>query len=224
MPTVTATLLTCKCGTDFEWNGYGIKPKRCPQCQFAINREKQMQYSKKVQQNRIARNKELLAQSTFNTSKGKTSSKKGGKKTRTPRQKARDTADRWFSRYIRIKHHYKIANGEVFCQCFIQPSIIKHAKNMDNGHCFSRAFLLTRYHIDNCRPQNRSSNRFSGEADHYKFRDKLQAEIGTERFETINTLRKQEGNDTEQFYTEQADKYKKLTNQLVQQYEINKWW
>jgi hypothetical protein len=146
------------------------------------------------------------------------------KKRKSPKSTARTTADRWFSRYIRIKYHFLIDNGEVYCRCFIYPSVAKHAKAMDNGHCFSRQFKATRYEEDNCRPQNRSSNRFSGEADHYKFKERLRDEIGEERFNRIDSLRKLKGEDNILFYRQQADKYKKAVYKLLKKHEIKKWW
>ena len=181
----------------------------------------------------ICKNKKILAQSTlydknkrssFKTNKYTRKGQSSNKRTKTPRQKAMDLADKWFSLYIRIKYNYKIQDGEVFCQCIINPGIIKLAKNMDNGHCFSRDSKAIRYEEDNCRPQNRSSNRFSGEADHYKFIENLTKQIGKERFERLDNLRKTEIEDNENFYKIQAEKYKKLTNQLVKKYSINKWW
>jgi len=205
--------LKCQdCGREFRWiPNSTIKPKRCRMCE----------------------NRRLLERSSFarknkrgdKTSKYTSSGNKPAKHGKTSKQKARDRADEWFSRFIRIKYAFKIQNGDVFCKCFIDSNVKpKHAKHFDNGHCFSRSFLLTRYEEDNCRPQNRSSNRFSGEADHYKFKDKLKAEIGEERFDRLEKLRKQEGQDTEEFYREQADKYRILTNELIKQHSIKKWW
>jgi len=210
----TGLLLRCeKCGSTFRWNPYNstIKPKLC----------------------RLCYNKSMLERSNLAARKWKSQqkpdkytihTKNGGKAIKTPKQRARANADLWFSRYIRCKYHYKILpDGTVLCKCIIS-GIIKQAKNIDNGHCFNRAFLTTRYEEDNCRPQNRSSNRFSGEADHYKFIDNLKKEIGEERFNKIDQLRQSEGNDTISFYLEQAEKYRKLTNELVKDLKIKKWW
>lgn len=196
--------LTCQnCGKEFSWYQRStIKPKFCPNCtyRFAVS--------------------DSVGKKDISVVKNKS----GLKRKKTAKQKARDNADLWFSRFIRCKYNFQILNdGTLLCKCIITGTI-KEAKKMDNGHCFSRKFLLTRYEEDNCRPQNRSSNRFSGEADHYKFRDNLLEEIREERFNRLDKLRKQEGPDTEQFYQEQANKYRKLTNQLIKQYNIKKWW
>jgi hypothetical protein len=144
-------------------------------------------------------------------------------KGKSEKSKAMDLADSWFSRYIRIKYHYKIIGDEVYCRCIVSGTS-ENAKNMDNGHCFSREFKPTRFEEDNCRPQNRSSNRYRGEADHYKFIENLTKEIGDERFERINALRKETGEDNEAFYKEMACKYRKEVNRLLKELEIKKWW
>jgi len=171
--------------------------------------------------------KNLLSGSTEAVKKGV--ARRGGtksttKKKKSPKSLAMDNADMWFSRYIRIKYSYKIQNGEVYCQCIVSPEVIKLASNMDNGHCVSRKYLTTRYYENNCRPQNRSSNRFSGEADHYTFEDNLRKEIGEDGIDEIHRLRKEEGEDTESFYKSQSDKYRKLVKQLVKEHGIKKWW
>jgi hypothetical protein len=207
-------VLRCeKCGKPFRWipRNSTIKPKLC----------------------RLCYNKSLLERSNLAARKWKSQQKPGkyiirqknGRKAiKSPKQRARANADLWFSRYIRCKYRYKILpDGTVLCKCYITGKIMK-AKNIDNGHCFSRSFLLTRYEEDNCRPQNRSSNRFKGESDHYKFRDKLLKEIGVVKFSRIDELRKQEGYDVIEFYEEQAEKYRKLTNELLEKLEIKKWW
>lgn len=154
----------------------------------------------------------------------KTIKREKKKKEKTPRQKAMDLADTWFSRFIRIKYAVTIAtDGTPVCKCIVTGKLMA-ANMLDNGHCFSRDFKLTRYEEDNCRPQNRSSNRYRGEADHYIFEKNLIAEIGQERFDRINDLRKQEGEDTEAFYKEQAEKYKREVNRLVKDLGVTKWW
>jgi hypothetical protein len=144
-------------------------------------------------------------------------------KRKTPKSRAMANADSWFSRYIRIKYHSRIIGSEVYCRCIITGQEY-NAKNMDNGHCFSRAFKSIRFNEDNCRPQNRSSNRFQGEADHYIFIKNLKKEIGEDRFETIEALRDHLGDDSEVFYKETASKYRKEVNKLLKELNINKWW
>ena len=185
----------------------------CPLCE----EQKRIQRSS----DKIKKNNELLGQSSIKTSKSSKNALKSKKK--TPRQKAMDRADKYFSIYVRISKAVKIVDGEVFCQDIITDKIY-NAKKIDNGHLFSRKFKTTRYHIDNCWPQNRSSNRFSGEADHYLFKEIVIKKIGDDRFFIIDQLRKQTGSDTLEFYEEQASKYLKLINDLAEEKGIKKWW
>lgn len=145
------------------------------------------------------------------------------KRQKTPRQKWMDNADIWFSRYVRIINRVTVDNGDVICRCIISGKIYS-ANNIDNGHCFSRDCKSTRYEPNNCRPQNGSSNRFRGEADHYRFIDNLKDEIGEDEFNRIEQLRRVSVNDSVLWYKEQSDKYRKLVNEEVKKYGINKWW
>ena len=199
----------CACGNSYKvYYDYrtGIrKNKKCPSCTYSDMYKK------------------------YSTKEGLSSSinKYGSKGTvhkKSPKALARDCADHWFSRYIRIKYNYKILNdGTVLCKCIISCGIFP-ANEIDNGHCFSREFKPTRFDEDNCRPQNTSSNRFSGEADHYKFIENLTKEIGEERFARIVKLRKELGEDNELYYREISKKYRLLTNQLIKKLGVKKWW
>ena len=153
----------------------------------------------------------------------KTTKSTGGRK-KSSKSLAMDNADLWFSRYIRIKYSFQIQDGDVFCRCIVNPSIIKHAKHLDNGHYFSRGFQATRYSENNCRPQNRSSNRFSGEMDHPKFGDNLSEQIGKEAFDELNLMYRQLTMVSEEYFKEVANKYRNLVNELVKEHSIKKWW
>ena len=203
-------LTVCACGKRMSKYYYNstIKRKQCPRCEML---------------NKIDGSRDAL-RDAFSKKSRQSGGNSPKKRKKSSKSLAMDLADSWFSRYIRIKYAYKIQNGEVYCQCIVSPNIIKLAKNMDNGHCYSRNFKTTRYEEDNCRPQNRSSNRFSGEADHYEFIDNLTKEIGEERFNRISQLRREDGRDNEAFYKEQAIKYRKLVNELIKEYEIKRWW
>jgi len=195
----------CACGRKiYRKHNSTIWPKMCPNCQLISMLDGSDEVIRKGLEAKKPRRK------------------KSGKK--SPKSAAMRLADDWFSRYIRIKYAYKIQGGEVYCQCIVNRSVIKHAKYFDNGHCYSRDNKTIRYNEDNCRPQNRSSNRYRGEADHYTFIEHLKEEIGEERFNAIDKLRREDGEDNILFYKEQADKYRKLVNELVKKHEINKWW
>lgn len=135
---------------------------------------------------------------------------------------AMERADEWFSRFIRMK--YRIKGGdEVLNRCIVSGKV-KFAKNMDCGHCFSRGVKSLRYDEDNCRPQNRSSNRFKGEQDHYTFKDNLKKEIGEERFNRLEEKRKWHTTYTESDYRNIADKYRKKVNKIIKEEGLKKWW
>lgn len=136
----------------------------------------------------------------------------------------RNQADNWFSRYIRIIHMESIVGDEVYCRCFVRPHLLKRAAEMDNGHCFSRSNLLLRFEPDNCRPQNRSGNRKQGNLETPIFMEKLEKELGAERWQRLLDLKDQKGEDTLAFYKEKALLYKEKVNNLHKQLGFRKWW
>lgn len=144
------------------------------------------------------------------------------KRQKSGKSKWMDKADKMFSKYIRVKFSFQ-SGGELFC-CDIITGRIYGIKFIDCGHCFSRANKATRFEEDNCRPQNRSSNRFSGEKDHYTFIKNLRAEIGEERFARIERLKDLTGDDSETFYHLQYDTYKHYFEELLTERGWNDPW
>ena len=126
------------------------------------------------------------------------------------KSKLRDKLDAVFSKYIRLKY----SDDKGYCRCISCGKVFPW-KEIQNGHYMSRRYMSTRFSEDNCRPQNRSSNRFSGEKDHYTFIKNLRAEIGEERFERIERLKDSTGEDSETFYHLQYDTYKHLFQELL---------
>lgn len=205
-PTWQKTETICSCGKKFKpsyRNGIIIS-KLCPNCRLK------------------SLHKELKPKSVSLYGSVAKSVTEAKKRVKTPRQKMMDKADNIFSQYIRVLFSFQ-SGGELFCRDIITGKIygIKH---IDNGHCFSRAFKSTRFEVDNCRPQNRSSNRFSGEADHYKFIENLTKEIGEERFTRLDTVRKETEYDTETFYRFQYDTYKFMLKELLEERRIKNPW
>lgn len=196
----------CACGKNIP-NRYNstIQDKQCPSCKLA---------------SLTSGDSKAVTKGLYN--------KKASKSSRTNKKStkslAMERADRWFSRYIRIKYAYKIQDGEVFCRCIVEPNIIKLAKYMDNGHFHSRGFMATRYFENNCRPQNRSSNRYRGEMDKPMFGDSLKLAIGDEAFDELNQMYRQLTMTSTEYFKEIGDKYKKLTENLVVEFDIKKWW
>lgn len=133
-------------------------------------------------------------------------------------------ADEIFSRYIRLKHSL-VSNGEVFCRDIITGNLYS-IKKMDNGHFISRGNFSTRYHEDNCRPQNRSSNRFRGEMDKDTFQRNLINEIGWPAFERLMQSKYQPGQDfsSSAYFLHIIEEYTRKYKELLIQYEIKDPW
>jgi hypothetical protein len=189
--------LTCKCGRKFTVvRRSTIKPKLCPSCTY------KQQVSHHGEHSRTTR-------------KGK-----------PPKEKNASywmkEADRWFSRYIRISKSI-IKDGEPICRDIITGKYY-HAKNVDNGHLFSRAIVATRYNVLNCWPQNRSSNRFRGEADKELFRQNVIEKIGEELYTELEVQSKTSGKFGKQEFAQMAEMWKAFVNDLVEKNKINKWW
>lgn len=212
-------ITSCKnCGREVKYNpspriNSTIKPKPPELCQRC-------------------KNMKLLAQSDLVKRDGKTRSKPGQYTIRKinarklnkkgSKQRARKRADDWFSRFIRIKHAILIAAGEPLCYCYTCGAR-KFSKNIDNGHWQRRGYTATRYDPNNARPQCRQCNYYrSGMPE--VFEEKLKAEIGEIEVEKIRRNARASFHDNAEFYSEQAEKYKRLTNELIKEKQIKKWW
>ena len=145
---------------------------------------------------------------------------KMAKKGRSSKQRAMVMADKWFSRYIRLTHS-TILQGVVACECYTCGNLY-NVKNIDCGHYHNRGNKLTRYDERNARPQCKNCNRYNS-GRHTKFGDKLMNEIGAESFEKLRQTALLAGNDSEQFYKEMADKFKKKFNDLSKKKGVNLW-
>jgi hypothetical protein len=201
----------CKCGGEIakRYNST-IQNKLCPKCTL-------LEAMKKAPKS--------TETGKFKTIYSKTgicsSNKKKSSKSRI--SKNMDLADLWFSRYIRVKYSLPYL-AQIVCRDIVTGKPYA-AERIDNGHYHSRANMATRYEENNCRPQNRSSNRFQGEADKFKFQENLIKEIGQEEFDRIEKLARNSSfkfGETE--LKEIADKYRKLTNELLKQKGAVAWW
>lgn len=197
---------------------HGIEKRRkfnsslfvCPECE----REERMRRSEA----RILKNKTLLAQCIGIKEKV---SKTAGKRKKTPRQAAMDTADMYFSRYIRLKSAFE-TGGILVCKCYTCGSV--HAmKSTDCGHWQRRGYKTTRFHEDNARPQCRQCNHYyQGKPE--VFERNLVKEIGADKVNELKELAFQLGDDSEQFYREQADIYREKVKQLLKYRNIKNPW
>lgn len=205
-PTWQKSSLTCKCSKVFKpsyRNGL-LQSRDCPNCRLKAS-------YKEVKPKEVQLHPKFAGVS-----------KTPVKRLKTDRQKAMDRADKVFSQYIRVKFSF-VSGGELFCKDIITGKL-HGIKLVDNGHCMSRKFKALRYWIDNCRPQNRSSNRFSGEADHYTFIDNLKAEIGEERFDLLESMRNDVVHDSVDFYRMNFELYTLLLKEELKQKGVNNPW
>jgi len=153
----------------------------------------------------------------------KIGAKKGGKsgKTKTPRQRAMDNADMWFSRYIRFKDSEKKMFNLFVARCYT-CGVIHDIKLLDAGHYVNREHKTVRFNEDNAKPQCTYCNRYrSGK--HLEFGIKLTKEIGADKVDELKQLSLFPGEDNELFYREQAKIYREKFNQLVKEKGGNPW-
>lgn len=132
---------------------------------------------------------------TRSTSKGKITSQDAQeptgrvKKRKTGVQRARDRADTWFSRFIRLKYSHLVyeINGEArYCYCYTCGNP-KHIKAIDCGHYINREHMQVRYNSNNARPQCTLCNKYKS-GRHTKFEQLLIDEIGQQPVDNLKKL------------------------------------
>ena len=101
------------------------------------------------------------------------------KSVKSDHQKLLEKVDRPFSMLVRLLNSRQ---GICFCYICNRPYSIL---NIDNGHCITRDKEKTRYDFNNCRPQCKRCNRFSGESSKFIFTDKLKSELPEGLFEKM---------------------------------------
>ena len=105
---------------------------------------------------------------------------------KTERQKAVDTADRWFSRYIRISDKHNQVNGkDVYCKCITTGKYV-HIKEIQCGHFIGRGHFSTRYDEMNAHPQSVYANKWKSGMP-LEYRMALTELYGTKAVETLET-------------------------------------
>ena len=92
----------------------------------------------------------------------------------TDYQRARDRADEWMSKFIRLRD----ADASGYGRCISCGKLV-HWSEADNGHFINRGHLNTRYDEQNCNLQCRSCNRFD-EGNNEGYRRGLIAKYGEE--------------------------------------------
>jgi len=161
----------------------------------------------------IRTNKELLSKMSL-PSKTNYKWTKTGKKELTPRQKAMNSADTWFSRYIRLKHS-EVIGDIIVCTCITCND--KHGiKSIDAGHYVNRDHKLVRFNENNARPQCHQCNRFKS-GKHAIFGINLAKEIGIDEVDNLRQMSLFPGEDNELFYKEQAEIYRLKFKELLKE-------
>jgi hypothetical protein len=195
--------MNCKCGRELHRRPNStIFPKMCPSC--------------------------TLSEATRKPPKGK-SATISLKTNRTPLKKLKPKnasywmkqADMWFSRYVRLVK-CQVVDGEPYCEDIITGKLY-HSKSLDCGHFISRGHMPTRYYLDNCWPQNRSSNRFRGEADKNIFGLHIVREIGQRVLELQDRAMYPLKFGSEEL-KKLAEEFKEKVNIILKEKGINKWW
>jgi hypothetical protein len=200
----------CNCGGDIpQRHNSTIQPKFCPKCALANLYKKAKEGAKDQHRGTISGKTSI-----YSTVKKKSS--------KTRKTNFMEIADTWFSRWVRITHGI-VVDGEVYSKDIITGKYYR-AKLIDCGHYHSRYFNGTRYEPDNARPQNRSSNRFRGEADKPKFEQNLIREIGEERFQQLAVKSKSNGKYGDYELKGIADTYRELVKELLTVKNAQKWW
>lgn len=151
----------------------------------AVKRLKFMQKTPKAKKPKVALKK-------------RTTGKLGGKKTKLKTQaQLKKQLDSVFSIYIRQSHP---------ARCYT-CGVTKHRKNLQCGHFISRAYLATRFHEDNCRPQCVGCNVFGG-GKPLDFEENLKKELGEQYVEDMKKLRHTPVKYDRHWYTEKINYYK----------------
>ena len=204
-PEIKAPPVCSKHGTE-KRRKYNSSLFFCPDC----DREKS--------QARIKNNNSILSRSSI---KRKERSLNGEKKSKTPRQKAMDRADMYFSRYIRLLYSVE-RSGILVSKCYTCGSI-HSMKSTDCGHWQRRGYKTTRFNENNARPQCRQCNHYyQGKPE--VFERKLIEEIGQQSVNELKELAFETGDDSEQFYREQADIFRLKTKELLKQRNLKDPW
>ena len=130
----------------------------------------------------------------------------------------RNSADTWFSRYIRLRTANE--DGNVSC---VTCGAISHAKNMDCGHYVKRQHQSTRYSEENCHVQCRNCN-WLQQGNDVKFRKYLVETYGEQRILLLEASKRVSVKRSKRELSMIADYYKEKTNEVLTQKGIEKWW
>lgn len=141
------------------------------------------------------------------------------KKKELNKGKAMNTADMYFSRYIRTLYS---DNGYV--SCFTCGDVLE-VKEIDNGHYQKRAHQGTRYHEDNCRPQckKKCNGDTAGNGRQDVFRVNLVKQIGEERVLEIERLANEVIKVDSYYFEQKSKEYREKLKELEAKKGVKYW-
>ena len=103
---------------------------------------------------------------------------------KTERQRAEDTAWRWFSRWVRISDKHNQINGaDIYCKCYTTGRYY-YIKEIQAGHFISRGHHSVKYNPMNCKPQSVYANKWKNGMP-MEFRSALVREYGSKVVESL---------------------------------------
>lgn len=127
-------------------------------------------------------------------------------------------ADKWFSRFIRLRASDKNGVGRCVC-CGKLNSIVK----MDCGHYVKRQFMATRFSEVNCQLVCKHCNNFL-QGNDARFREYLVKQYSEEQIQLIESSKRQVAKLGHSGIDEIAKIYEEKTNALLLEKGLKKWW
>ena len=128
------------------------------------------------------------------------------------------TADKWFSRFIRLRD----ADNDGMGRC-ITCGRINEVKYMDCGHFIKRQHTATRFNEFNCQLQCKHCNAFEQGRD-VEFREAIVRKYGESTVLLLESSKRSNSKLGAVELNYLADLYKVKTNELLKEKNIQKWW
>jgi hypothetical protein len=189
------------CGNTTLYRRNGLCNKCYPSWYFSTEKGKQRVLAKAHKEVKEEENKEWRERKAAINNKG-----------------SMNSADIYFSRYIRLLH-----SEDGLCTCYTCGMVLP-IKEIENGHFMKREHKTTRYHENNCRPQCKTCN---GDTKHngkqLEFEENLINEIGITEVYEIKALSKQTVNASAKFFRDISDQYRIKVNELQKKLGVKFW-
>ena len=129
--------------------------------------------------------------------------------------KAKKTADKWFSRYVRVRD----SDSKGFARC-ITCGKVKEWKAMDCGHFQSRRYLLTRYEEQNAHAQCQECNHWNS-GEQYKHGIEIDARYGKGAAKELEKTARGMQKLTKEDVMELAREFKKMAEDIAKEKGLN---